>query len=186
MREWWHSREFSQVHALNRALEHDALICFQNSPLKPFITKKIKNCIHFLLQERRSRLIYDFTQKTARRWGVRLYRYANVGNHIHLLIKVPSRAVWQRFLRELSGGIAILVTGARKGEALEKNSNDRGFWDHLAFSRIVYFGKDFETMGRYLVKNLFESMGIPMRLLMLGYRVCSVSKDGVLSGAPPG
>ena len=56
--------------------------------------------------------IYHFTNALAKRYGVRLYRYANVGNHIHLLIKVPSRMIWQRFLRELSGGIAIIVASA--------------------------------------------------------------------------
>ncbi len=43
--------------------------------------------------------IHDLTSKLSKRWGVRLYRYANVGNHIHLLIRVPSRAIWQRFMR---------------------------------------------------------------------------------------
>ena len=131
--------------------------------------------------------IHQFTHKLAKRWGVRLYRYANVGNHIHLLIKVPSRAVWQRFLRELAGGIAIIVTGARKGVALVKNDNGRGFWDGLAFTRIVHFGRDFVNMGRYLIKNLFEAAGVPMKkLLGQGLRVISVSRDGLVSGAPPG
>src|SRR4051812_8827014 len=49
------------------------------------------------------------THRLAKRWGVRLYRYANVGNHLHLLVKVPSRAAWRRFLRELAGTVAILV-----------------------------------------------------------------------------
>ena len=89
-----------------------------------------------MLRPRNSGPIHDFTHALARRWGVRLYRYANVGNHIHLLIQVPSRAVWRRFLRELAeAGIAILVTGAKKGAALAANSTGRGFWDHLAFTR---------------------------------------------------
>jgi len=94
--------------------------------------------------------------------------------------------VWRRFLRELAGGIAILVTGAKKGCALTRNETGRGFWDHLAFSRIVYFGRDFKNVGRYLIKNLFEAAGVPMKkLLALGYLVCTVSPDGVLMGAPP-
>ena len=130
--------------------------------------------------------IHRLTEELAQRWGIRLYRYANVGNHIHLLIKVPSRAVWQRFLRELAGGIAIIVTAAKKGAALTRNETGRGFWDHLAFTRIVYFGRDFENMGRYLIKNLFEAAGVPMkRLLIQGYRVCTLSRGGLLSGAPP-
>ena len=131
--------------------------------------------------------IHDFVHKIAKRWGVKLYRYANVGNHIHMLIKVPSRAVWQRFLREVAGGIALIITGARKGSALTRNDSGRGFWDHLAFTRIVHFGRDFEGMKRYLIKNLFEAMGVPMKkLLAQGYRVCIIGKDGAISGIPPG
>jgi REP element-mobilizing transposase RayT len=129
--------------------------------------------------------IHRLVERLASRYGVRLYRYANVGNHIHLLIKVPSRGVWQRFLRELAGGIAIIVTGAKKGSSLTRNETGRGFWDHLAFTRIVRFGRDFRNMGRYLIKNLFESVGIPMKtLLEHGHLVCTISKDGLISGAP--
>ena len=122
-----------------------------------------------------------FTHALARRLGVKLYRYANVGNHLHLLVQVPSRAIWKRFLRELTGTIAIIVTGAKKGNALQKNETDRGFWDHLAFTRIVKFGRDFTGVALYLVKNLFESAGVPMkRLLAEGYRIRSI--EGLGSG----
>ena len=130
--------------------------------------------------------IHGFTQKVALRWGIRVYRYANVGNHIHLLIRVPSRASWQRFLKELAGGIAIIMTGAKKGAALDKNQAQRGFWDHLAFTRIVSFGRDYAGVARYLVKNVFEGAGVPMkRLLAQGLRVMTIARDGSLSGAPP-
>jgi REP element-mobilizing transposase RayT len=138
-----------------------------------------------MLKRRNAHHINELLEKLAKRWGVRVYRYANVGNHIHLLIKVHSKAIWQRFLREFAGGIAIIVTGAKKGAALAKNSTGRGFWDHVAFTRIVSFGRDFEGVGRYVMKNLFESMGVPMkRLLAQGYRILTVSRDGVVSGAP--
>jgi REP element-mobilizing transposase RayT len=131
--------------------------------------------------------VHDFTKRVAHRWGVRIYRYANVGNHIHLLIKVPSRAAWQRFLRELAGGIALIVTGAKKGDSLAKNDGKRGFWDHLAFTRIVNFGRDFAGVGRYLIKNVFEGAGVPVKkLLEQGLRVLTINDDGSVSGGPPG
>ena len=138
-----------------------------------------------MLHPRNCDSIQRFTQRLARRWGIRLYRYANVGNHIHLLIKVPSRAAWRRFVRELAGGIAIIVTGAKKGAALSTNASGRGFWDHLAFTRIVSFGRDFAHVGRYLIKNLFEACRVPMKkLLAEGYRVCTVSRNGLVLGLP--
>jgi REP element-mobilizing transposase RayT len=128
--------------------------------------------------------IHDFIHQLADHWGVKVYRFANVGNHIHLLIKVPSRATWRRFIRELSGGIAIIVTGARKGAGLKKNESGRGFWDELVFTRIVKFGRDFVGVKTYLAKNLFEAAGIPMKkLLAQGYRIVTIK--GLSPGEAP-
>jgi REP element-mobilizing transposase RayT len=147
-----------------------------------------------MLHPKNCNMIESFVQKCAKRWGVRIYRFANVGNHLHLLIQVPTREAWKRFSKELSGGVAQIVTGAQKGAALTRESDPsipesakRGFWDHLLYTRIVSFGRDFKGACRYFIKNLFESAGVPMkRLLAQGYRVCLVSQDGVISGVPPG
>jgi REP element-mobilizing transposase RayT len=136
--------------------------------------------------------IERFVQKTAKRWSVRLYRYANVGNHLHLLVQVPTREAWKRFSRELSGGIAQIVTGAQKGAALARSSDEnipesakRGFWDHLLYTRIVSFGRDFKGMCRYFIKNLFEAAGVPVkRLLGQGLKLLVIESDGSFSGVP--
>jgi REP element-mobilizing transposase RayT len=136
--------------------------------------------------------IEKFVHKTAKRWGVRIYRFANVGNHLHLLIQVPTREAWKRFSKELSGGIAQIVTQAQKGSALLRSqdpsipeSAKRGFWDHLIFTRIVSFGRDYQGVARYLIKNLFEAAGVPMRkLLAKGLRIRFINRDGIISGVP--
>jgi REP element-mobilizing transposase RayT len=143
---------------------------------------------HSMLHPKHCNAIETFVHKTAKHWGVRVYRFANVGNHIHLLIQVPTREAWKRFSKALSGGIAQIVTGAQKGSALKRDqgssipeSAKRGFWDHLLFTRIVSFGRDFKRMTRYLIKNLFEAAGVPMtRLLKQGYRVVLIEPDGSL------
>jgi REP element-mobilizing transposase RayT len=145
-----------------------------------------------MLHPKNCNSIEKFVHKTAKRWGVRLYRYANVGNHLHLLIQVPTREAWKRFSKELSGGIAQILTGARKGSALMRSqdpslpeSAKRGFWDHLVFTRIVSFGRDFKCVARYLIKNLFEAAGVPMRKLMKdGFKLLFIDRDGIVSGAP--
>jgi REP element-mobilizing transposase RayT len=138
-----------------------------------------------MLRPKNAEHIHQLTQKLSKRWGVRIYRYANVGNHIHLLVKVPSRAIWQRFIRELTGGIALIVTGAKKGSGLERNETGRGFWDRLVFTRIVSFGRDFNGVMQYLIKNLFEAAGLPMkRLLSQGFQLTTINRDGRLSNAP--
>jgi REP element-mobilizing transposase RayT len=153
-----------------------------------------------LLHPRHCNAIEKHVHKTARRCGVRVYRFANVGNHLHLLIKVPSRPAWKRFAKQISGGIAQIVTGARKGSALSRNTarrNDRckdafipesaqrAFWDHLLFTRIVSFGRDFNGVAKYLIKNLFEASDVPMKaLLSKGLRLVFVDHEGCISGAP--
>lgn len=141
-----------------------------------------------LLSPRNHDKVHDFTQRIAAKHGVRLYRFANVGNHVHLLLRARTRTALQRFLRELSGGLAQILTGARKGMGLARSQGDaiRGFWDTLAFSRIVSAGRDFQNVARYLVKNLFEAAGIPIkRLAAQGYRLYSIEKDGRVIGVGP-
>ncbi len=145
-----------------------------------------------MLHPKHCNSIETFVHKTARRWGVRVYRFANVGNHIHLLIKVPTREAWKRFSKELSGGIAQIVTGAQKGRAVPRNANGklpesalRAFWDHLLYTRIVSFGRDFDGVARYVIKNLFEAAGVPMKkLLDSGFKIRFIDRDGAISGAP--
>jgi REP element-mobilizing transposase RayT len=113
------------------------------------------------LLHRRNRMHVDqAVQRIARRYDIRVYRYANVGNHAHLLVKTPSRKAFQRFLKELAGTIALIVTGAKKGAALAKNASDRGFWDQLAYTRIVGWGREFKVMERYFIKNLLQAAGV--------------------------
>jgi REP element-mobilizing transposase RayT len=126
-----------------------------------------------MLHPRHARRVQALTMRLARRSGVRVYRFANVGNHLHLLIQVRSRPAWQRFSRELAGGIAMLVGGARKGQG-------RKFWDGLVFTRIVKFGRDFAQVARYVIKNLFESAGVSAQAREL----CFVSKDGTIRPVP--
>jgi REP element-mobilizing transposase RayT len=145
-----------------------------------------------MLHPKHCNSIESFVRKTAEKWGVRIYRYANVGNHLHLLIKARSRPTWKSFAKELSGGIAQIVTGAQKGRALQRTQDDslpesakRGFWDGLIFTRIVSFGHDFKGVAEYLIKNLFEAAGVPMKKLQAqGYRILVIQSDGSISGAP--
>ncbi len=141
-----------------------------------------------MLHPRNSGHVRELLERLKKRWGISVYRYANVGNHLHLLIRAKSRASWQGFIRELSGGIAMIVTGSKKGNALERSkakdlpeSAKRGFWDHLVFTRIVAFGRDFKGVADYVCTNLWEGLGIPVRkLLERGYRILEISDDGAV------
>ena len=84
-----------------------------------------------------------------RQHGVRLYEYANVGNHLHLLIKIPNRAAWAAFIRELTGRIAYKL---------------RLKWDKLPFTRIVSgWRKAYRAAKDYVTINRMEVLGLATR-----------------------
>jgi REP element-mobilizing transposase RayT len=93
------------------------------------------------------------SRSIAQRHDVAVYRFVNVGNHLHLLVKARNRRSFQGFLRELSGALAMMVTGAKKGKPAGR------FWDSTAWSRVVNWGRDFRGALNYLIKNIFEALG---------------------------
>ena len=114
--------------------------------------------------------IYVLMTEIAERYGVKVYRFENVGNHLHLLISVQSRRQFQTFLRVLAGQVVFLVTGAKKGNAVGK------FWDKLAFSRIVNWGRDFANVSHYFFKNAWESFGLSDELITSAFPVARKKK----------
>lgn len=93
----------------------------------------------------------------AAQWGVRIYRFVNVGNHLHLVVLAPSLQSRARFFKAFSGLSARLVTGACKGNKVGR------FWDALLFSRVVRWGRDYANLCEYILKNAFESLGLISR-----------------------
>jgi hypothetical protein len=82
---------------------------------------------------RRHRLaVREALSACSRRTGIVVYDFANVGSHLHLLVRARRRPDLQTFLRSFSGLVARIVTGAQKGRPL----NGR-FWTALAWSRVV-------------------------------------------------
>jgi REP element-mobilizing transposase RayT len=94
-------------------------------------------------------------ERAARRFGVKIYERAVLAMHIHLLLRARTREGLQNFLRMVGGRIVQRVTGARKGRR-----NEEDFWDELAYSRVVSWGREFELVRRYIVHNLYETMGL--------------------------
>ncbi len=74
----------------------------------------------------------------------------------------------------------MIVTGARKGNALKRPEGaPRGFWNQLVYTRIVSWGRDFKTVAQYVLKNLWEGFGVPVRrYLARGYKILEISEDG--------
>ncbi|MGK5086949.1 hypothetical protein WDW86_05280 [Bdellovibrionota bacterium FG-2] len=127
-----------------------------------------------MLHPKRARIIKNIVYNAAKRQGIVIKRYVCVGNHLHLLLQTKARRMIQArpalraFLREVGGLVARVVTGAEKGRPLnspihksQKNEEDkRRFWDYLAWSRIVTWGKNLIGVGKYFLKNEYDAVHI--------------------------
>lgn len=82
----------------------------------------------------------------ARRFKVQVFRAANTGNELQLLVKSSERKALADYLRVLAGRIAVTVSGAQKGvKRIGK------FWNHLCWSRLVKWGHEFHRVQRMVV-----------------------------------
>ncbi|MEZ4872368.1 MAG: transposase [Bdellovibrionales bacterium] len=61
--------------------------------------------------------IWDMISKHAQINGIKIYEYANGGNHLHILLRATHRDQYNRFIRTITGLIARLVGQIRKGFA---------------------------------------------------------------------
>ncbi|MGE0525895.1 MAG: transposase [Bdellovibrionales bacterium] len=145
--------------------------CFGGSLLKNSHAKRARPLnsklpLHIVLRARRGGMrlprtfaeISDIIVSTARKYGVRIYEQANVGNHVHLLVRIGKVWLWAAFIRELTGRIAraMIVAGvAARGER---------FWKCRPFTRIVQgWGKAFKIAKEYVYLNQLEANGFISR-----------------------
>jgi REP element-mobilizing transposase RayT len=118
-----------------------------------------------LLHRRNRSRVEALIHGQAARAGIRVYRHANVGNHLHLLVKAPSRRALSCYLRALSGLIARHVLEARKGKPMllpkvaPRSTIKPRFWDHAPYSRLVHWGREFRALCASLAKNRLEACG---------------------------
>src|SRR5882724_11351435 len=82
-----------------------------------------------LLRHRRA--VREALRACGARNGVRVYDFANVGSHLHLLVRARRRDAFQAFLRSFAGIVARGITGARRGRPSGR------FFDGIAWSRVV-------------------------------------------------
>jgi len=113
-----------------------------------------------LLTRENERTVKKLLDTYAYKYHIKVYRFENVGNHLHLLIKTETRKFhtakreFQGFLRQFAGEVAFIVTGAKK------STPKGGFWEKRVYSRLVTWGREFRAIGDYFSKNFFESKGL--------------------------
>jgi REP element-mobilizing transposase RayT len=96
------------------------------------------------------RVVREVLRRMARRFEVRIYDFANVGSHLHLVLRARRREAFQGFLRSFAGIVARRVTGAERGRRAGP------FFDGLAWSRVVSWGRDYWGLRHYVFRNQIE------------------------------
>lgn len=121
--------------------------------------------IHLVLKAKRSQLrlpktfakVQTLIENTSKKHGVRIYRQANVGNHLHFVIKIPSVRRWAAFIRELTGRIAQAIGGLF-------GKPENGFWLGRPFTRVVAgWQKAYRIAIEYVELNQLEGDGLISR-----------------------
>lgn len=139
--------------------------------------------MHLVLKSDRARGAWSFARKQNRtvvkaainklsvKYGVRIFTYEILGNHIHALVQGKSRPLLQAFLRDLPARIALAVTGARKGRPAG------AFFRTSIFSRVVEWGRDLLRLRHYFFKNQLEAAGVSPGLVA-GWRAFAKTVPG--------
>lgn len=119
---------------------------------------------HLVLRAQRSAMrnpkyylkVNQIVRTVCAKHGVRLYEYANVGNHLHLLLKLRTRRSWAAFIRELTGRIAQLT---------------KVKWVHRPFTRIVSgWKKAYRIVREYVELNRRDADGLISKLELIFLR----------------
>lgn len=137
---------------------------------RPFDSKK---SMHITLRSAKARGKWSFLHRRndkkiqralyryAVQFNIKIYRFANVGNHLHILLKGQSKREFQSFLRTFSGVVPRVVMNAKKGKPGEGvHRGKRKFWDGLTYSKLIVWGKQFQNTSQYVLKNTLEAFGI--------------------------
>lgn len=103
--------------------------------------------------------IRKILNKFAGKYHVQIFSYANVGNHLHLHIKLAKRQLYYPFIRAISAAIMMRVTGINRWTKSTQAQKKQRFWTHRPFSRVLSSFKERLNLKDYIAINQFEGFG---------------------------
>ncbi len=122
--------------------------------------KSTKAMGRYSFQDSRNRArVKRFIEEFSTKKGVLILSMANVGNHLHLHVKLHNRDLYIAWIRGLTSGLAMMVMGLQGLKNLRKKKLK--FWDQRPFSRVIENFKHFLTAKKYLEINQLEGLGLP-------------------------
>jgi REP element-mobilizing transposase RayT len=98
--------------------------------------------------------VEQIIERVAKKYGVKIFKRANVGNHLHLVIQMNTW-LWAKFIRELTGRIA---------QELGHYELKESFWRYKPHTRIIRSWKNaFRSVLDYIELNRLEADGFISR-----------------------
>lgn len=104
--------------------------------------------------------IDEIIRTHAKNCRIRIYHLVNVGNHLHMVIKLDDFKEFSKFVRIITGLIARHVLRAERGPATDKSEASRKktqFWAARPFTRLIAWGRDYGHIKSYMNKNINDA-----------------------------
>lgn len=104
-----------------------------------------------LLTAKNKPLVESIIRDKAQKFGVRISQYSNVGNALHLKVRISSRTSFNAYLKAITTLIARAVTGARRGQKFGK------FWQGQAFTRVLVSRREHDSLHEFFKASQSEA-----------------------------
>lgn len=97
----------------------------------------------------------DLLKFKAKKYGVKVYNEANVGNHIHLVVRITNRKLWNGFIRDFTSSLSHEL------RTLGVLAKKQKLWRHRPFTRIVQgWTRAYKSVLDYVSLNQLEALGL--------------------------
>jgi REP element-mobilizing transposase RayT len=147
-------KEFGGSKKLNKAHAREARPISIKRPMHMVMRSSLATGERSFLRAKRARQIEALVHRLGKECGVKVYRFANSGNHLHLIVLPSSREAFKSYIRAITGVIARLTLGAERGSAQNKR-----FWDAKPYTKIIEWGREYKATCAYLLQNTLEALG---------------------------
>ena len=123
---------------------------------RPLTTKRpihlVLKSSNFSLFSPSASQIEKLIREDARKFKVKIYDISANWNHIHLLIQIPNREGYVRFIRSATSRLVYHLSS-------QMNQSMRGIFDLRPYTKILTWGRQFLRALDYLSFNNLESIG---------------------------
>jgi len=112
---------------------------------------------------KRSKWVEATVREQAKKQHIKVFDFANMGNHLHILIKIMPRGratneAFAGFTRALAGLIARKILDAQRGAPVLEQG--QAFWPSRPYTRVLSNTReDYRSTRAYFTLNLFEAIG---------------------------